>query len=198
MTVACSRRMSPLVLSGVASVADLLISGVGNALRSPASSSAVPPAPAKGFDHALYKAAGSGVAMPHPARPSGMAPGVDLQKSAVLGLPEVQAAIASLPAGSVTGVEVREDGSAALCTLRGPVELSLSQAARQSVVRVFSSIAELSQIGGGGSAVAAQFMAVPPAAASEVDGVSKAAGFLMPLTSAHAASSVVTAQKLIG
>ena len=187
MTVAYDRRMSPLVLSGVASVADLLISGVGNALRSPASSSTVQPAPAKGFDHALYKAAGSGVALPHAARPSSSASGLDLQRSAVLGLPEVQAAIASLPAGSVTGVEVREDGSAALCTLRGPVEVALSQASRESVVRAVSSIAELSRIGGGGSAVAARFMAVPAVAASEVDGISKAAGFVMPLSGGSAA-----------
>jgi len=187
MTVAYDWRMSPLVLSGVASVADLLISGVGNALRSPAPSSTVQPAPAKGFDHALYKAAGSGVALPHAARPSSAASGLDLQRSAVMGLPEVQAAIASLPAGSVTGVEVREDGSASLCTLRGPVEVALSQASRESVVRTVSSIAELSRIGSGGSAVAARFMAVPPATASEADGISKAAGFVMPLPGASAA-----------
>jgi hypothetical protein len=187
MTVAYSSRMSPLVLSGVASVADLLISGVGNALRSPASSSTVPPAPAKGFDHALYKAAGSGVSLPHAARPSSAVSGLDLQRSAVLGLPEVQAAIASLPVGSVTGVELREDGSAALCTFRGPVEVSLSQASREIVGRTVSSIAELSQSGSGRSALAAQFMAVAPTAVAEADGVSKAAGFVMPLSGGSAA-----------
>ncbi len=187
MTVASCDGMSPLVLSGVASVADLLISGVGSALRPPASSSTVQPAPAKGFDHALYKAAGSGVALPPTARPSNAAPGLDLQRSAILGLPEVQAAIASLPAGSVTGVEVREDGSAALCTLRGPVEVALSQASREGVVRTVASIAELSQIGSGGSAVAARFVAVPPAAASDADGISKAAGFIVQLSGASAA-----------
>ena len=187
MTVASEDRMSPLALSGVASVADLLISGIGNALRSPASSSTVQPALAKGFDHALYKAAGSGVALPHAVRPSSAASGLDLQRSAVLGLPEVQAAVAGLPAGSVTGVEVREDGSAALWTLRGPVEVALSQASRESVVRTVSSIAELSRTGSGGSAVAAGFMAVSPATASEADGISKAAGFVMPLSGASAA-----------
>lgn len=187
MTVASTIGMSPLVLSGVASVADLVISRVGNALRSPSSPSPVQAAPAKGFDHALYKAAGSGVALPHAARPASAAPGPDLQRMSILGLPEMQAVIASQPAGSVTGVEVREDGSAALCTLRGSVEVALSQASRESVVRTVSSIAELSRTGGGASTVAARFTAVPASAASEADGISKAAGFVMPLLGASAA-----------
>ena len=186
MTVASSTGMSPLVLTGVASVADLLISGVSNAFRSPASSSSVQPAPAKGFDHALYKAAGSGVALPHTARSASQASGGDLQKSAVLGLPEVQVAIARQPAGSITGIEVREDGSAALCTHRGPVELALSAASRESVSRVFSSITELSRLGNGGSAMAARFLAAPTIAGSEADGFPKAAGFVMPLSGAYA------------
>ncbi len=103
MTVAYEKGMSPLVLSGVASVADLLISGVGNALRSPASSSTVQPAPAKGFDHALYKAAGSGVALPHAARPSNSASGLDLQRSAVLGLPEVRLRLPACRLGLLRG-----------------------------------------------------------------------------------------------
>jgi hypothetical protein len=172
----------------VASVADLLVAGVGNALRSPASPSTVQPAPAKGFDHALYKAAGSGVALPHAASSSfSAASGLDLHRSAVMGLPEVQVAIAGLPAGSVNGVEVREDGSVALCTLRGPVEVELSQASRESLVRTVASIAEMLRIGSGGSALKARFMAVPPVTASEVDGISKAAGFVMPFSGPSAA-----------
>jgi hypothetical protein len=187
MTVASTGVMSPLVLSGAASVANLLISGVSNALTSAATPSPAKPAPAKGFDHALYKAAGSGVALPSAARPSSAPSGLDLQRLAVLGLPEVRAAIASQPAGSVTGVEVREDGSAALCTLRGPVEVALSPVSRGSVARAVSSIAELSEssrFGNGQTAVAARFMAVPTAAASETDGFSKAPGFVMPLSGA--------------
>jgi hypothetical protein len=190
MTVASNEPMSPLVLSGAASVANLLISGVSNALTSSAVPSPVKPAPAKGFDHALYKAAGSGVALPSAARTSGAASGLDLQRSVVLALPEVQAAISSQPAGSVTGLEIREDGSAALCTLRGPVEVALSPVSRGSVARAVSSIGELaesSRLGNRQATVASSFMAVPTASASEADGFSKAPGFVMPLSGASLA-----------
>jgi hypothetical protein len=190
MTVASKLGMSPLVLSGAASVANLLISGVSNALTPSVAPSSVKPAPAKGFDHALYKAAGSGVVLPSAARPSSAASGLDLQRSAVLELPEVQAAISRQPAGSVTGVEVREDGSAALCTFRGPVEVALSPVSRASVARAVSSIGELAEslrFGNGQSAVVNRLMAVPSGAASEADGFSKAPGFIMPLSGASLA-----------
>ena len=180
MTVASLTDMSPLVLSGAASVANLLISGVSNALSSPAVSVSSQPAPAKGFDHALYKAAGSGVALPSASRSSGQGSGVELQRSSILQLPEIQSAIAGQPTGSVTGVEVREDGSAAISTLRGPVEVALSQPSRESVLRVCSVLSELSRAGNALAAGSIVVSSVP----SEADGFPRAAGFVMPLSGA--------------
>lgn len=175
MTVAIPWGMSPLVISGAASVANLLASGVSKVLGSPSVTASSQAPLAKGFDHALYKAAGSGMGLASSSPSLGGASPVELQQESILRMQEVQSALASQPAGSVNGIEIRQDGSVALSTARGSVEVSLSQSSRESSLRVFSALSEAARNGGVGGV---QALAVLPADAS---GFPRAEGFVLPL-----------------
>jgi hypothetical protein len=176
MTVALPTSMSPLVISGAASVANLLISGVGKALGAPSVTASTQAPLAKGFDHALYKAAGSGMGLAGSASAlNGVSP-VEFQKESILRMPEVQSALAAQPAGSVTGIEVRQDGSVALSTARGAVEVSLSQASRESSIRAFSTLAEAARNGGVGGVQALSVLS------ADAGGFPRAEGFVLPLS----------------
>lgn len=170
--------MSPLVISGAASVANLLVSGAGKFLGSPSVTASTPAPIARGFDHALYKAAGMGMGVANSAPDSvGVSP-VDFQRESILRMPEVQSAIASQPAGSVNGIEVRQDGSIALSTARGAVEVSLSQSSREVSLRAFAALSEVSRSVGPGGLGGAQTLAALPADSS---GFPRAEGFVLPL-----------------
>ena len=175
MTVALLLTMSPLVISGAASVANLLVSGVGKALGASSVTASTQAPVGKGFDHALYKAAGSGMGLAGSgASLAGVSP-VELQKESILQMPEVQSALAAQPAGSVTGIEVRQDGSVALSTVRGSVEVALSQSSRESSLRAFSAFSEAARNGGVGGV---QALAVLPA---DAGGFPRPEGFVVPL-----------------
>ena len=169
--------MSPLVISGAASVANLLASGVSRVVGLPSSTPSIQPSSVKGFDHALYKAAGSGMGLPSSSqRLGGMSP-IELQKESIFQVTEVQSALAAQPAGSVNGIEVRQDGSVALSTARGSVEVALSQSSRELSLRAFSALSEAARNGGlaGGQALSVL--------SADAGGFPRAEGFILPLKS---------------
>jgi hypothetical protein len=58
-------------------------------------------------------------------------------------MPEVRQALMNQPVGSVNGIELRADGSAALLTDRGPVEVGLSAESRGTIQDVYRGLAVL-------------------------------------------------------
>jgi hypothetical protein len=113
--------MIPIVASSAASLAGVLISKAAAHSSSSAGNVSVDP---KEFERALNKAGGSRDRHPVDQQAS------DLRQR-LLQRPELEAAIYSQPAGSVSGVEIRADGSLSLQTNRGPVAVQLGSASRE-------------------------------------------------------------------
>lgn len=67
---------------------------------------------------------------------------VDESRAALVRVPEVARALSQQPAGSVTSFEVRADGSLALGTARGPVEVALSVESQAVVRQIFQGISQ--------------------------------------------------------
>jgi hypothetical protein len=62
---------------------------------------------------------------------------LEILQQQVWQIPEVAAALSSQPAGTVTAAEVRADGSVALLTSRGPVEVAVSAESRNFSHRIY-------------------------------------------------------------
>ena len=112
--------MIPIVASGAASLAGVLINkAVGQASSASGNVSLDP----KEFERALNRAAGSRDRRAVDQQAS------DLRQR-LMQRPELEAAIYSQPAGSVSGVEIRGDGSVSLRTSNGPVAVQLGGVSR--------------------------------------------------------------------
>ncbi len=119
---ATSGGMIPLLASGAASLANVLINRVGG---SASNSSGNVTLDAKAFERALNKVSGSRANM-SPAEQQSAALNQRLMQS-----PEVEAALTAQPVGAVNAIQVRQDGSMYLETSQGPVAVQLTQEARE-------------------------------------------------------------------
>jgi hypothetical protein len=124
-------RMNPIVASGAASLAGVLINKVSGHSSSPSGNVMLEP---KEFERALNKASGSR------DRQAAQQQAVDLRHR-LMQRPELEAAIFSQPPGSVTGVELRADGSMSLRTSNGPVAVQVGSATRELAQAVYSASA---------------------------------------------------------
>jgi hypothetical protein len=121
MFPACQWGMTPIVASGAASLAGVLINKAASYASSASGNVSLD---SKQFERALNKAAGSRErsAVEHQA--------ADLRQR-LMNRPELEAAIYSQPAGSVSGVQIHADGSVSLQTAKGPVAVQLGDASRE-------------------------------------------------------------------
>jgi hypothetical protein len=120
--------MNPIVASGAASLAGVLINKISGHSSSPSGNVLLDP---KEFERALNKAGGSKErqALQHQA--------ADLRQR-LMQRPEVEAAIYSQAPGSVSGLEVRADGSLSLRTSSGVVAVQLGSASRELAQSLYS------------------------------------------------------------
>ena len=121
MFPASRQAMTPIVASGAASLAGVLINKAASYASSASGNVALD---SKQFERALNKATSSRErnAVEHQA--------AELQQR-LMKRPELEAAIYNQPVGSVTGMEVRADGSVSLQTAKGPVAVQLGGATRE-------------------------------------------------------------------
>ena len=116
-----SAGMIPIVASGAASLAGVLISKAVGQASSASGNVSIDP---KEFERALNKASGT------KERHAAGQQAADLRQR-LMQRPELEAAIYSQPAGAVSGVEIRADGSLSLRTANGPVAVQLGSASRE-------------------------------------------------------------------
>ncbi len=109
--------MIPLLASGAASLANVLVNRISGASSTSSGNLNLDP---KAFAQALDKASGAKGTL-SPLEQQALALNQKFLNSA-----EMQASIASQPSGSVGGVEIRQDGSVTLQTVQGPVAVPLS------------------------------------------------------------------------
>jgi hypothetical protein len=112
--------MIPIVASGAASLAGVLINRAAGHASSETGNVSLNP---KEFERALNKATGS--RQRHAVEQQAS----DLRQR-LLQRPELEAAISNQPPGSVSGVEIRADGSLSLRTSNGPVAVQLGADSR--------------------------------------------------------------------
>ena len=110
--------MIPLLASGAASLANVLVNRAVGSSSSAAGGTVT--LDAKAFERALSKVSGNR-ANATPAEQQAAALNHRLMQS-----PEMEAALTARPVGSVGSVEVRQDGSVFLHTTDGPVAVQLS------------------------------------------------------------------------
>jgi hypothetical protein len=129
--------MIPIVASGAASLAGVLISKAAGHASSAAGNVTVDP---KEFERTLNKAGGARErqAADHQA--------TDLRQR-LMQRPELEAAIYNQPAGSVSGVEIRADGSLSLRTANGPVAVQLGSASRELAQSLYA-VSAVQGVGG--------------------------------------------------
>jgi hypothetical protein len=120
--------MNPIVASGAASLAGVLISKVAG--HSSSSSGNVQLNP-KDFERALNKAAGSKERHALEQQASDL-------RHRLMHRPEVEAAIYSQPSGSVSGIQLSADGSISLRTSAGAVPIQLGSATREMAQALYS------------------------------------------------------------
>lgn len=123
--------MNPILASGAASLAGVLINKVSGHSSSPSGNLMLEP---KEFERALNRAGGSR------DRQAVQQQAADLHQK-LLQRPEVEAAIYSQPPGAVTGLELRADGSLSLRTSAGPVAVQMGSATRELAQAVYSASA---------------------------------------------------------
>jgi hypothetical protein len=138
--------MTPIVASGAASLAGVLISKAANYASSASGNVSLDP---KQFERALNKATGS---REHGAFERQAA---DLRQR-LMNRPELEAAVYSQPAGSVSGVQIQADGSVSLQTARGPVAVQLGDATRQLAQSLYAVSAVQDVVGASSLGSAAQ------------------------------------------
>ncbi len=124
--------MIPLLASGAASIASVLVNRAAGASSSSAGNIALDP---KAFQKALSK-----VTQERPDQSPAQQQAAALSHR-LMHAPEVESALTNQPAGSVSAVEVRGDGSVVLQTARGPVAVQLTEASRALAQQVYASSA---------------------------------------------------------
>lgn len=129
--------MTPIVASGAASLAGVLINKAVGFASSASGNVSLDP---KEFERALNKAAGSR------ERHAVDQQATDLRQR-LLKQPELEAAIYSQPAGSVSGVEIRADGTLSLQTARGPVAVQLGGQSRELAQELYA-VSAVQGVGG--------------------------------------------------
>jgi hypothetical protein len=130
MNLAEPRRMIPLLASGAASLANVLVNRVSGASASTAGETVT--LDAKAFERALSKATGDRSNL-SPAQQQAAALNHRLMQS-----PEIEAAVSARPQGSVSAVEVRQDGSVFVQTSEGPVAVQLSLESRELAKQAYA------------------------------------------------------------
>jgi len=152
MFPAIRQGMNPIVASGAASLAGVLINKVVGHSSSPGGNVVLD---AKEFERALNKAGGtrnrSGIQQQQQ----------DDLRQRLMRQPEVESAIYSQAAGSVTGMEIRADGSMSLRTSNGPVAVHLSSASRELAQSLYSVSAVQATAGAGAANSSTQAPPVP-------------------------------------
>lgn len=113
--------MTPIVASGAASLAGVLVNKVVGYASTDSGNVSLN---AKEFERALNKASNSR------ERQAADQQAADLRQR-LLHAPEVEAAIYSQPQGTVTGLEIKSDGSLSLQTTKGAVAVQLGSASRE-------------------------------------------------------------------
>lgn len=113
--------MTPIVASGAASLAGVLINKAASYASSASGNVSLD---SKQFERALNKAAGAR------ERSSVEHQAADLRQR-LINRPELEAAIYNQPAGSVSGLQIRADGTVSLQTAKGPVAVQLGDVSRQ-------------------------------------------------------------------
>jgi hypothetical protein len=122
--------MIPLLASGAASLAGVLVNRAAGSSSSSAGNASVDP---KAFQKALSKATQERPDQ-SPAQQQAAALSHRLMQA-----PEVEAALSRQPVGSVSAVEVRADGSVVLQTASGPVAVQMSDASRGIAQQLYAS-----------------------------------------------------------
>ena len=135
--------MIPLLASGAASLASVLVNRAAGASSSSAGTVALDP---KAFQKALSKASQDRPDQ-SPAQQQAVALTHRLMHS-----PEVEAALTSQPVGSVSAVEVRADGAVVLQTARGAVAVQLTESSRILAQQVYAASALTGVTAGSGAA----------------------------------------------
>lgn len=154
--------MTPLLAAGAASIAGELVSRVAGAVSSSVKSpvsDALNLSKGRDFSRVLSRAAGNA------SQQQALA---DLQDR-VWQMPEVMQAVAAQPVGSVTGAEVRADGSVAITTARGAVEVAVSAESRGAVHQIYRGMVALGMPASGVDAAGA--ISSLPSRLSRVPGV---------------------------
>lgn len=123
MNIAGLEDMIPLLASGAASIANVLVNRVAGASTSAAGGTVT--LDAKAFERALNKATGDRANL-SPAQQQAAALNYRLMQT-----PEIESAVSARPQGSVSAVEVRQDGLVLLQTSEGPVAVQLSAESRE-------------------------------------------------------------------
>jgi len=131
--------MIPIVASSAASLAGVLISKAAGHASSSTGNVSVDP---KEFERALNKAGGPR------DRQSVDQQASDLRQR-LMQRPELESAIYNQPAGSVSGVEIRGDGSLSLQTSKGPVAVQLGSASRELAQSLYAVSAVQGMAGAG-------------------------------------------------
>lgn len=124
--------MIPLLASGAASLASVLVNRAAGASSSSSGNVALDP---KAFQKALSKASQDRPDQ-SPAQQQAAALTHRLMHS-----PEVEAALSGQPAGSVNALEVRADGGVVLQTARGAVAVQLTEPSRILAQQVYAASA---------------------------------------------------------
>lgn len=142
--------MNPIVASGAASLAGVLINKVAGHSSSSSGNVVLDP---KEFERALNRAGGT-------RDRHGIQQQQEDLRHRLMRQPEVEAAIYSQAAGTVSGMEIRGDGSLSLRTSTGTVAVQLSSASRELAQSLYSMSAVQATAGVGAMNTATQ---APPA-----------------------------------
>ncbi len=109
-----------------------LVSRLASAVTSSGKPAVSPRAPqGRGFDQALFNAVGKGFQQ-------GQMQGI---QESIWQIPEVAQALSTQPVGAVTAAELRADGSIALATTRGAVEVAVSAESRALLQQAYHGMA---------------------------------------------------------
>lgn len=126
--------MTPLIAAGAASVAGELVSRLASAVTSVGKSAISSSAPqGRGFDQALSHAAGKNLQQRQ----------LEELRERLWQIPEVAQALSAQPVGAVTAAEVRADGTLAIATTRGSLEIAVSAESRMLVQQAYQGMAAL-------------------------------------------------------
>ena len=119
--------MTPIIASGAASLVGVLVNRAAGQASTPEGNHAIHP---KEFERALNKAATTR------ERQMAEVQAAELRHR-LLHSAEVEAAVSNQPKGTVSGLEIKADGSVSLQTSRGPVAVQLGSPSRELAQAVY-------------------------------------------------------------